>query len=697
MVGAAPAAQSLQLVLPLKADLAGLRRTALAITTPGSPRYAEYESIAQLAHRFGASAVARTRVVAYLRRAGAENVKIDATGLFVDATMAAGAAGRLFATPLAQFRSDLGVRFVAPAAAAAAGPAGPAGHLPAGLQGLVTGVVGLDTRPLSSSPAIAHLSRPRSAVAHAASQPSSARPRSGTPLGCAPGVDSDGFTPNQYLTAYGYDPLHLAGIEGQGERVALIEIDGFSYRDIKAFAQCFSLPIPALNAFGVGVKRPLPPGGEATLDLEVLDTAAPSLKSIDVYETKSSAADTLSGLTAPLRAKQKPQVISASLGLCELSLFRSVGNAGISSTEGALQMAAASGITFLASSGDQGSADCTAADGTPLRVKAVNYPASSWWVTGVGGTNIVLDALNHITSQVVWNDAAEQPGSAGGGGSSEIFRRPNYQKGTVATDSRAVPDVSLLADIAPGYAIYCSAPGDCINMSNVTPWQAVGGTSAATPLLAGGLALVDQELRMNHRANLGLANPLLYKTGRSRAAASVFFDVTAIGNDVGPDIGGNARPLGCCSARRGYDKATGWGSVNVSSFSGVALSAQPKIVDVGLSLPRQSPVQARKITATVSCSGPCLMAAYTDVTIGRSKPFEIDSAVFRLRSKARRTVPMRFSAKQLSRLRAALSGHVWVHATVHGVLFDPTVYGVLPDPGSAIRSQTGAKQLTIEG
>jgi subtilase family serine protease len=327
----------------------------------------------------------------------------------------------------------------------------------------------------------------------------------------------------------------------------------------------------------------------------------------------------------------------------------------------------------------------------------VNYPASSWWVTGVGGTNIVLDALNRIASQVVWDDGADQPGSAGGGGSSDLFRRPNYQKGTVKADSRSVPDVSLLADIVPGYAIFCSAPGDCINMSNVNPWQAVGGTSAATPLLAGGLVLVDQELRMHHRQSLGLANPLLYKAGRSSATARVFYDVTAIGNDVGPDIGGNGKPLGCCTAHSGYDQASGWGSLDVGGFAGLALSAQPKIVNVGVSLPRQSPVRAHELRAIVSCSGPCLMAAYTEVTIGRSTPFEIDSRLFRLRATGRRTIPLRFSSRQLGRLRSALAGRVRIRATIHGVLFDPAVYGVLPDPGSAIRAQTAGKRLTIAG
>ena len=107
-VGAAPATAPLHLVLPLTADLAGLRRVALAITTPGSPAYGAYEPLATLARRFGASAQTRRRVTSFLRHAGARHVEIDPTGLFADATLSAGRAARLFATPLAQYRARSG-------------------------------------------------------------------------------------------------------------------------------------------------------------------------------------------------------------------------------------------------------------------------------------------------------------------------------------------------------------------------------------------------------------------------------------------------------------------------------------------------------------------------------------------------------------------------------------------------------------
>src|SRR5262249_19030207 len=160
----------------------------------------------------------------------------------------------------------------------------------------------------------------------------------------------------------------------------------------------------------------------------------------------------------------------------------------------------------------------------------------------------------------------------------------------------------------------------------------IGGTSAATPLLAGGLALVDQDLRNHKRQDLGLANPLLYGIGRSPSiAASVFSDVLAIGNDVGPFIPGNGKPLGCCTAGKGYDMASGWGSVNLANFASTALRVEPKIVNVGLSLPGgQRPISAHHIRATVSCSGNCVMGALAFVQIGNAKPFEVFSDLFHL-------------------------------------------------------------------
>jgi subtilase family serine protease len=682
-VGAAPAHGTIALALPLRSDAAGLERLAAAVSTPGSPEYGRYESIATLADRFGASAGDRADVVGYLRRAGATGVKIDVTGLFADATMTVSQAQALFGTSLGAFHSARLGRFMAPRSAV---------HIPAGLRSAVTGVVGLDTAPLFGAPhstAASTAMWPHTSAAPAVAgkdDESGYAQRTGTASGCPAATSQSGFTPNQYLTAYNYLPLQAAGVQGQGERVALIEIDGFKYGDLRAFSKCFGLATPAINGFGVGLKKPLSPGGETTLDLEVLDAAAPKLKAVDVYESKPSAVDVLHSLTSPLtNPGSKPNVISASLGACEPATMDSIGNSGLRAVEGSLALAAASGISALASSGDDGSSSCLGPSGRPLPGEAVSYPASSPFVTGVGGTNISVNAANQIISQEVWNDSPIVL-AAGGGGVSSLFRRPSYQNGFFTPNHRAVPDVSMLADVAPGYEIFCTANRDCVSKQHPSPWTQVGGTSAAAPLLAGGLALVDQELRTHGHQDVGLANALLYKIDHSPLAPNVLSDVVANDNDLGAGLIG--KPFGCCTAVPGYDDASGLGSINLAGLTLAAAALVPKIVSVGLTLPRQShPVGGEHLLASVSCSGRCLVGAYARVQLGHaSKLITEQSNLYLLRRAGRKTIRIPFDRKTLSKLRAALSRRERVVATI---------FATIVDPSGNVERQTRGRQLRL--
>jgi subtilase family serine protease len=414
----------------------------------------------------------------------------------------------------------------------------------------------------------------------------------------------------------------------------------------------------------------LPPGGETTLDLEVLDAAAPGLKEVDVYESSARASDVLQSLTAPLQTRgHVPEVISASLGTCEPALALSIGEAGIRSTEGALALAAASGISVLASSGDAGSTACVAKSG-PLDSLAVSFPASSPFVTGVGGTNVRLNPDNQIIRQPVWNDAPYDL-TAGGGGSSILFGRPSYQKGFVHRDRRGVPDVSMLADVEPGYDIYCTAQGDCLNVENSNPWVPVGGTSAASPLFAGGLALVDQLLRQHGKQNVGLANSLLYKLDRRDASTGVISDVVSNDNDLGPYLSiGNHRSLGCCTAGPGYDLASGLGTVNVGKFALLAASLQPAVAKVSLRLPAQRPLARRHLLAKLGCSRRCIVRVGALVAIPGAGSFGLFSGTHLLLRKGGKTLQLRFSRSDLRRLHAGLRAHKKIYASVIGEVLD---------------------------
>ncbi|HET9073883.1 MAG TPA: S53 family peptidase [Solirubrobacteraceae bacterium] len=677
-----PATGRLALVLPLAADLGGLQRYAMAVATPGSSLYHHYRSIHWLARRFGASPATQQRVARYLRRHGATRIRLDRTGLFVDASLTRAQAERLFATTLVQRgrRAD-----------AVTAPTRPV-RIPAALAGAVTGVVGLDTAPVLSAPAITRASpAERSAfssvggpITHTALDPGSGyHTASGTRSGCPGAMRIGAFTPNQYLTAYDYDPLHAGGTLGQGERVALIEVDGFRRSDISAFAGCFHLHIPRIVAFRAdsSVSRTgLPPGGETTLDLEVLDAAAPNLSQIDVYESSAQISSALRAFTAPLQnAGYKPEVISASLGLCEPQVRQAVGLAGLRNSQAALAEAAASGISVLAATGDDGSADCIDPNSPqmlPLPQLAVNFPASSPDVTAVGGTNLTLNAANQITFQRVWNDDQVAPGSAGGGGLSGVFVRPPYQAGLVVPNRRALPDVSMLADIGPGYAVYCSAQPECVdpNLPGAnSPWQAVGGTSAATPLLAGGFALVDELLRQHKQQGLGLVNPLLYALGRNPAAtAQVFSDVTNGSNDVGPFIRSSHQPLGCCSAAPGFDTASGWGSVNLANLAAAALAAQPPLVAVSQVVPLpQRPLRTRAVLDRVSCTGLCQIGALARISVRGARTVTEYSGLYHLTRAGTKLVRIPLPRHELDVLRTAVGHHRRITVRVVGAIVDP--------------------------
>jgi subtilase family serine protease len=652
-IGAAPSSGRLQIILPLKADDRGLQDFATAVSTPGSPEYGGYQSVGALGRRFGAPVSLRHGIVAYLRAHGATHVRVDPAGMLAYATLAVPVAERLFATPLARFRARNGAKFIAPFRRAA---------VPRSLQGMVEGVVGLDTRPVVHADGPVRQLKGASSVFNPAAPPTSEMKPSGTPSGCSGAVDSGGFTPNQYLTAYGYDSLHSRGIRGQGEKLALVEIDGLRDSDLRAFADCFRLDRPAWSGYAVGgLKHLLAPGAEATLDFEVADAVAPDLRQVEVFETANSDQGILAAVSAPLFTPgAKPAVISNSIGLCEPA-YRESGDVGaLHAEDRELQLMAAAGISFVAAAGDNGAADCAPGQVPHPHRLAVDYPASSPWATAVGGTNLSLTSANQIQSQLVWNDSTAQPGTGGGGGFSIFHHRPSYQSSVVTRNQRALPDVSMLADVAPGYAIYCSAP-EC---GPGNPWIPIGGTSAAAPLLASGIVLVDQDLDRASRELVGFANPLLYALGRSAQGASVFSDVTAYSNDDGATFG-DRQPLGCCSAKPGFDEASGWGSVNLTNFDSAAESLLPKVPRVSLSIPpHQRPLESHRALAVIGCSSSCQVGGFLEVAIQNAQAFQVNVPAFSLAAGQHRRVAFRFRRGQERELRRALARHRRVFAEV---------------------------------
>ncbi len=530
----------------------GLDREVRRVSDPASPGYRDYSSIAKIARRFGADGAAKRAAARWVVARGGSS-RVSPTGDFMIARIPRNAAGRL---------------------RAGAKPPGSRLAVPKRLAGSVDAIAVVDRDPVYTSGPV-----PARAVARRAPQRDSQAPHSGTAEGCAEALSApapahnNAFTPNQYLEAYGHAALHERGITGKGVRLAVIEIDGYAQSDVETFGRCFGIRIPPIRPHAVGIPGLLAPGDETTLDLEVLSAGAPGAKSIDVWENDGSEVGLLDAIAAALANKRAPDVISISLGSCEADLTGNlVTNRLMNRVFGA---ASAAGVSVFVSAGDQGSSAC-ARPPVALDLLAVSSPAHSHYVTAVGGTNVALDTANRIVQQVVWNDSPSFF-AGGGGGVSIMFELPWWQRVAkrFSGGARTLPDISALADVTPGYVIHCTA-APCAEFPQTVPgWTAVGGTSAAAPLMASGIALADEAARRKGQPTLGLINPLVYGLAGGKDRTKVLSDVVVGDNDLGsmltPPNGGPPQPLGCCHAKPGYDAASGLGSLKIDGFSKLAV------------------------------------------------------------------------------------------------------------------------------
>jgi hypothetical protein len=146
----------------------------------------------------------------------------------------------------------------------------------------------------------------------------------------------------------------------------------------------------------------------------------------------------------------------------------------------------------------------------------------------------------------------------------------------------------------------------------------------------------------------------------------VFSDVLNYSNDVGAFLPDRGRPLGCCTAGAGFDRASGWGSVNLGPFVSTALAFEP--VQIHLSVPgKQHPLKQRTLLATVTCAGPCRVASFAFIKVGNARPFEADSPVGSLPAAGSKTFAIRLSRKALGRIRSGLGHRRKVMATLYAV------------------------------
>jgi len=377
-------------------------------------------------------------------------------------------------------------------------------HLPDDVQEVVAAVLGFDNRAKA---------RPHFRI----------NPTLRPPFRAAQ-APTGSFTPPQLAQLYDFPPG-----DGQGQCIALIEMGG-GYRDadLQTYFNALGVPPPTVEAVSVDQAGNAPIGnpesadGEVMLDIEIVGALVPAAR-IAVYFGPNSEAGFVDSVSAALHdSARDPSVISISWGGPESAWSAQT----LAAFDDALQTAVALGVTVCAAAGDSGSAD-NVGDGADH----VDFPASSPWVLGCGGTSLTA-ANGHIVRETVWGSRDD---GATGGGVSTTFALPAWQKGlsvvrsdgsTQALTKRGVPDVAADADPATGYVVRVDG-ADTV----------VGGTSAVAPLWAALIARINAA----RGKPAGFVNALLY------AQRSAFNAVTSGSN-------------GDFSAAPGWNACTGLGT-----------------------------------------------------------------------------------------------------------------------------------------
>ncbi len=363
-------------------------------------------------------------------------------------------------------------------------------YIPRELDGVISGIFGIDDRPQMHTSAVRSM-----AASHSVSQ------------------------------VAGFYNFPTTG-NGAGQCVAIIELGGgYQVSDLQTYFGAMGLPMPnvvAIPVDGVGNNPGAdnPSDEEVTLDIEVVGAVAPGA-TIVVYFAPNTEAGFLSAVLAAIMDKKyHPSVISISWGQYE----RGWTPQALTNLNIAFQLAALLGITVCSAAGDSGAMDSGTAS------LDVDFPSSSPYVLGCGGTHLSVSYSNTVNERV-WNDGFQ---SATGGGVSVSFAKPAWQCAVnvplrQGQPGRGVPDVAGNADPQTGYQIFVNGQA-----------LVVGGTSAVAPLWAGLLALINQALGRR----VGYFNPVLYQRINH---AQTFHDITVGGNN-----GYNAAP--------GWDPCTGWGT-----------------------------------------------------------------------------------------------------------------------------------------
>jgi len=562
---------------------------AKAVSDPASAHYGRFLSPAQFRSRFAPSAAEVAAVRTWLVSQGFSVTSVPVNNLYVAASGTVAQAEAAFKVRLNVYRVH-GVELRSPAAALT---------IPASLAHIVSGVVGLSqslTHPLSSR----IIAPPPAGV------------RNGTPMsrywGQVPANDQPlaygavqpyavkGYTPKQFREAYGVARAIAHGNNGRGVTVAVIDAYAAPtiVYDVDRYSHDNGVPRFTRGQFrqiwAPGLVTEPAQGdeqdwyGEETLDIEAVHGMAPGARVVYYGALTSQDSDMDAALNWVVDHRVA-QIVSNSYG----DLGEDLPADQVKAERAIFIQAAIEGIGLYFSSGDDGD------EIADLGHRTTDSPASSPWVTAVGGTSLGVGAHNNYLFETGWGTTSSTltggawspvpPGDylyGSGGGTSQLFGEPWYQRRVVPSaisryfsptkPGRAVPDVAMDGDPTTGMLV--GETQTWLDGSVSYDTYRIGGTSVSCPLFAGLMALADQRAHHAH----GFVNPLLYSLSGSRAFRDIVDPPTTMAAVRVDFANGESATDGTVVSLRtmdqtgtlhtipGYDDVTGMGSPRGAYF-----------------------------------------------------------------------------------------------------------------------------------
>jgi len=531
-------------------DAAGAAALARAVSDPGSSSYRHYLTPAQWEARFSPSAAAVSTAEKYLRSEGFHVDGVSADRMTVHASGSAARVAAAFGTTLTYHRVN-GKKLIVNNSALT---------VPTSVANVISGISGLPEVPAVPDTATGGVAKAKAGARNGAKPPAGFRnaPPCSSYYGEAVATEfpplPGGYPADAPWAPCGYTPPQLRGAynltsadDGSGVTVAIVDAyasptlfsDAHEYASINdpsnpLTKSQFSELVPSKFNHPSDCQSPGSWYGEQTLDVEAVHATAPGAHIL--YAGAKNCNNPLFDTDQEIIDGHLANVITDSWGGTGGDLLDTAGSRA--AFDNVLQMAAATGVSVMYSTGDDGDNYDQVGAAIP------DYPASSPWATAVGGTTLQIGASQQRLGEYGWSTGRalfcdsdlqvlgackkKQLGTwlpltydyGGGGGTSYSYIQPYYQAGVVPTSlselrgptaMRVIPDISMDADPSTGMLV-----GETQTFPNGVYYDQyrLGGTSLASPLMAGAVARADETAG----APLGFLNPKLYALSGNASA-----------------------------------------------------------------------------------------------------------------------------------------------------------------------------------